>query len=56
MIECGFSLREIGKRLDIHHSTPSIICRAWSEKGLRQHLQGAGRPRITIAKIGVFNT
>jgi transposase len=40
-----FSLREIGKRLGIHHSTPLRICRAWSEKG--QHLQGAGRPRIT---------
>jgi transposase len=44
---CGFSLREIGRRLGIHHSTPSRICRTWSEEGLCQHLQGAGRPRIT---------
>jgi hypothetical protein len=43
MRECGFSLREIGR----HHSTPLRICRAWSEEGLCQHFQGAGRPRIT---------
>jgi hypothetical protein len=40
MREWGFSLREIGRRLGIHHSTPLRICRAWSEEGLCQHFQG----------------
>lgn len=54
LVEEGYSRREIGRRLGVHHSTIGRALQRFQETGSDRRRRGQGRPRCTSERDDRF--